>query len=173
MYSRSLDPRRIPSSLPSHYSGSAFRADGTPTPIPVRREHDGTVRRSIPEEDGEAQPRQDVRMPDPVGVRGDDAASPIRSLPFGAGEADIEDAVAEEAAMPAGNDHAGCALQYDRSECPSIHSDDAPFLSRLFSGILPGIREDDILLILLILLLSKEKGNEEAILLLAFLLFGG
>lgn len=38
MYSRSLDPRRV-SQIPNHYSGSAFRPDGTPTPIPVKREH--------------------------------------------------------------------------------------------------------------------------------------
>ena len=172
MYSRSLDPRRIPSTLPSHYSGSAFRADGTPTPIPVRREHDGGARRSIPEEDGEVQPRQDVRIPDPVGIRGDDAASPFRSLPFGAEEAAVKDAVAEEMPMPAGRDHAERALEYERPERPAIHSDDAPFLTRLFGGLLPGIRDDDILLILLLLLLSREKGTEDVLLLLAFLLLG-
>ena len=161
MYSRSLDPRRIVSPLPSHYSGSAFRSDGTPTPIPVRREHDGTVRRSIPEEENEIPPKRDVWNPDKETVRDREEAALLPALPTDTGESDPSIPPPTES-----------PTRSERSLPPEEH-EDAPFLSRLFSGILPGIREDDLLLLLLILLLSKEKGNEEAILLLAFLLFGG
>ena len=37
MYYRSPESRRTPSPLPLHYGGNAFRSDGTPTEIPVRR----------------------------------------------------------------------------------------------------------------------------------------
>ena len=40
MYSRSLDPRRVPTSLPSHYGGIAFRSDGTPASVPVKRDRE-------------------------------------------------------------------------------------------------------------------------------------
>ena len=47
MYYRSQEGRRPPSPLPLHYSGSAFRSDGTPVEIPVRRESEIPLRENI------------------------------------------------------------------------------------------------------------------------------
>ena len=64
MYSRSLDPRRAASPLPAHYSGSAFRSDGTPTPIPVRREPDRQREaREIPETESQNSTREETLLP--------------------------------------------------------------------------------------------------------------
>ena len=161
MYSRSLDPRRIGSPLPSHYSGSAFRSDGTPTPIPVRREHDGAVRHAVPEEEHAAPSAREPRNSEEGAEHERAEATALPALPADMGKSDP--GIPQSAEMPP---------RPERSLPPEEH-EDAPFLSRLFSGILPGIREDDILLLLLILLLSREKGSEDAVLLLAFLLFLG
>lgn len=161
MYSRSLDPRRIGSPLPSHYSGSAFRSDGTPTPIPVRREHDGALRHAVSEEEHAAPSAREPRNPEEGAEHERAEAAALPALPTDMRESDS--GIPQSAEMPP---------RPERSDSPA-EREGTPFLSRLFSGILPGIREDDLLLLLLILLLSKEKGNEEAILLLAFLLFGG
>lgn len=161
MYSRSLDPRRIGSPLPSHYSGSAFRSDGTPTPIPVRREHDGALRHAVPEEEHAAPSAREPRNPEEGAEHERAEAAALPALPTDTGESDPSIPPPTES-----------PTRSERSLPPEEH-EDAPFLSRLFSGILPGIREDDILLLLLILLLSREKGSEDAVLLLAFLLFLG
>lgn len=140
MYSRSLDPGRISSPLPRHYGGSAFRSDGTPTPIPVRREPD------LHRDEGRtAEPMPAAENADAVTEPEDADRSTVA-----AASGSSEQSVLKEGAKERG----------------------APFLSRLFGGVLPGLREDDLLLVLLILLLSSKEGNEDALLLLAVLLFG-
>ncbi len=148
MYSRSLDSRRISTALPSHYGGSAFRADGTPTPIPVKREYDLHPKSAD---------SHDPRPPE----RSDKSALPPQ---------DIEAETPIEAEPPEGGD-TGVSMEASPSVPKADEKkDEGAFLSRLLDGILPGVREDDLLLLLLILLLSREKGNEDALVLLAYLL---
>jgi len=162
MYSRSLDPRRISSPLPSHYGGSAFRSDGTPTSIPVRREHDASMRR--PNSDRE--PPTSIEAEDTDSDEGldntNDIVETIEEAPPHSKEPNPDASPSPRKGVPD-------SLPVTE-KCEDDH--DAPFLTRLLGGFLPGIRDDDILLILLIFLLSREHGNEDVILLLAFLLFG-
>ena len=148
MYSRSLDNRRTPTALPSHYGGSAFRADGTPTPIPVKREYD-----LHPKSADSRDPRPPERSDKPALPPQDiEAETPIEAESLKGGDTDVS--IEASPSVP----------KADKEK------DDGAFLSRLLDGILPGVREDDLLLLLLILLLSREKGNEDALVLLAYLL---
>ena len=150
MYSRNLDPRRSPQVLPHHYGGSAFRADGTPTPIPVQRDPEAHFAAPPREETAHTSEEQRLSIEDPP--HGSDEQSAEAFSPM-----DASDFYEEKTT----------------SEAPGNSSDgNAPFLSRLMGGLLPGLRDDDLLLLLLILLLSREEGNEDALLLLALLLFG-
>ena len=162
MYSRSAD--RIPTALPEHYGGNAFRPDGTPTPIPVRREIPPTFRPApplkIPEKAiGETGEDRDTVVPpvgDPLPRRADEEHAEPRDEPRVDAHAAVLPAqeVAEEAVA-------------------AVKAKDAGFLSRMTSGVLPGLREDDLLLLLLLYLLSFEEGNGEILLLLAAVLLLG
>lgn len=54
MYYRSPESHRTPSPLPLHYGGNAFRPDGTPVEVPVRRESDIPLRERTRESDNES-----------------------------------------------------------------------------------------------------------------------
>ena len=136
MYSRSLDPTRITSPLPNHYGGSAFRSDGTPMPIPVKRELD-LPREGAPEHAAKADP-------------------PL--LPEGqAADSLLEEKPTEEAPTSARGveeDEAPFFRRLTSGLFPRVRSDDVLLVLLLI--LLSGESgNEDILLILLVLLLGK------------------
>ena len=150
MYSRSLDPRRVPQTLPNHYGGSAFRSDGTPTPIPVKREYslqsDPPRKNDAPSTEAvKALPREETEDTDVL--LSDPEEEPTEA----------DSVLHAEDALPVS------ALKEDS---------DGSFLSRTLGALFPELRTDDLILLLLMLLLSREKGNEDVLLILAVLLFG-
>lgn len=169
MYSRSLDPRRLPPSLPRDYGGSAFRPDGTPTPIPVRREP--IAHRDPPPRD----PRSELSERGPREAASEDPAASGDPVPNDSPSRPSEqDSPADGTPADRARDghEASPAAPPQRVRPKPPASEDAPFLGRLFGNLLPDVREDDLLLVLLLFLLSREDGNEEILLLLALLLFG-
>ena len=159
MYSRSAE--RIPAALPEHYGGNAFRPDGTPTPIPVRRETPVPFRQAPPLKIPEKVIEESRASEEPE-AKEEIAPPPDRT---------------EEAAETAPLDSTAVLAVQEKEEAaevaPTVKEKDATFLGRLTSGLLPGIREDDLLLLLLLYLLSGEEGNGDILLLLAALLLLG
>lgn len=152
MYSRSLDNRRVQATLPTHYGGSAFRSDGTPTPIPVIREHD-LHPRGMTDDRNAASLAETMEATTPP-------SDEIGNEP--------QENIILETRDDAFSVNAPSASKRDREK---KEEKEGAFLPRLLDGMLPGVREDDLLLLLLILLLSREEGNEDVLVLLAFLLF--
>ena len=159
MYSRSAE--RIPAALPEHYGGNAFRPDGTPTPIPVRRETPVSFRPAPPlkipekviEESGAQEENEPNQKIDTVSDRPEETVT----------------------ASPADESTAVLSAPEERTEevTSAAKEEEQSFLGRLTGGLLPGLREDDLLILLLLYLLSSENGNGDILLLLAALLLLG
>lgn len=157
MYSRSLD-RNTQTVLPEHYGGNAFRPDGTPTPIPVRRDIPPTYRPAAP---------PPLKVPEKASLPPSEDPTPhVEEL----SSQTLED-------LPKAYDEEGEReeeITSIASPPPHKESTTTPtFLGRLSSGFLPTLQSDDLLLLLLLYLLLGEEGNSEILILLAAVLLLG
>ena len=158
MYSRSLD-RSTQTVLPEHYGGNAFRPDGTPTPIPVRRDIPPTYRPAAPPPLKIPEKASPPLSEDPPPHDKELSLQTIEGLPKAYGD---ESEREEESTITA------------RPSTPHEESTSTPtFLGRLSSGFLPTLQSDDLLLLLLLYLLLGEEGNSEILILLAAVLLLG
>ena len=154
MYSRNTSGRQL--QVPSHYSGNAFRPDGTyragesSLPVPVLRENGKTARNAEPDA-----PVSGDRTTDTGGCPHEKENCERKEEKDRQEEKNEreKDEKCDKKIDPPSGDKAG----------------DQHFLQK----ILGGIGSDELLILALLFLLSEENGNEDTILLLALLLLAG